>query len=469
MNQVSILLFILLSVSLFSCQLAPNYKKPAIELPDSFDKSYIEKKEVIAQQSQWWTKFNDPDLEALITESLNANSDILIAMTNVAQAQAQLNLNNAQRFPQINLQGSANRTKNSKQVNSKNNNINHNIVNNFSLASVLNYEIDLWGAAANADKAAQALLVSAEENKQAVRQSVATNTAIAYFNLLALHKQIYLTSHLITIQKKIYELNNKLFLAGTSNEIDLSQAQSLLTVTESELPILQQQLQEQKHALEILLGRTPKDIVNGSFNHNQTIDKLVAPMVPEILPSKLLEQRPDIRAAEQNLIAANSNIGVVRATYFPNLSLTGLLGLGSNKAAKLFNDSAHSWQIGGSSAMPIIDFGRTKANVQIAKITQEQYVIQYRNIVAVAFREVMDALSAQKTSEDNFNIWQRNEKALETSARLIKQRQRRGIANYLDVLNAEQSVLQAQISGVTIKLNRLNAAVNLFHALGGEW
>ncbi|MDE8610858.1 TolC family protein [Rickettsia felis] len=368
---------------------------------------------------QWWLQFNDPVLNQLIEESLTGNSDIELAMSNVLAAKAQLNLVNSYRFPQINLQGGANRTKNSKET---------------------------------------------------VRLSVISNVTMSYFNLLALDKQIYLTEKLIEAQTEIYKLNQKLYNLGVGDLISVSEAASELALTNLSLPPLKQQRHEQETALKILVGRTPENIVNGLIYRDKPIDYFPAlPVLPKILPSELLEQRPDIKAAEQNLLAADANLKAIKATYFPQLSLTGLLGFGSNKLNTLFNSSAQTWQIGGNIAGPIFDFGKTRANVQIAESVKEQYIAQYKSVVRTAFGEVMDALSLEQTSNSNFHIWQQNEAALTSIFKLAAQRYKRGNIDYLTVLTAKQNVLQNEIDGVAIKLSQLSSMVNIFHALGGKW
>ncbi|HJD57844.1 MAG TPA: TolC family protein [Rickettsia endosymbiont of Ceroptres masudai] len=222
--------------------------------------------------------------------------------------------------------------------------------------------------------------------------------------------------------------------------------------------------------MKILVGRTPENIVNGLIYRNKSIDYFPAiPVLPKILPSELLEQRPDIKAAEQNLLAADANLKAIKATYFLQISLTGLLGFGSNKLNTLFTNSAETWQVGGNIAGPIFDFGKTRANVQIAESVKEQYIAQYKSVVRTAFGEVMDALSFEQTSNSNFHIWQQNEAALTSIFKLADQRYKRGNINYLTVLTAKQNVLQNEIDGVAIKLSQLSSMVNIFHALGGEW
>ena len=452
---------------LYGCQLQPKYKAPNIELPSYLDKYSIEQDKDIADKIGWWSRFEDPNLNMLIKETLEANADILTAMTNVSMARAMLTLSEADRLPNINIQGTAERTKPSKKLKASSA---QKTMNTFNLATLLSYEIDLWGKVASSNKAARASLLAAENNKKAVFLTVTSEVATAYFNLLALDSQISITKKLIKIQEEIYKLNQNLLQSGISNGIILSQAESSLAITKSQLPPLQQQLQEQENAIKIMLGRSPKDIIDKLVERGKTIDNLpVPPIIPRILPSELLAQRPDICAAEQDLIAANAKIGVARAAYFPSLSLTGLLGLSSNSLSQLFNNSASTSQISGNLSGPIVDFGRVSSNVKIAKISEQQYMIIYQNTIKTAFQEVADSLSAQKTSTDNFNNWQQNELALERVMSLTKERYKHGNVDYITVLEAEQQFLQAMLSGIGIKLKRLTAAVNLFHALGGNW
>lgn len=460
-----ILVIPILSFLLCSCGVKHDNISPKLELPTTWHNYLIAPKN--NQASKWWLQFNDPVLNELIGESLTNNSDIELAMNNVAAAQAQLNFVNSYRFPQINLQGSGNRTKNSNELKTV---TQPKFSNSFGLAAVLNYEIDLWGAAANTSESARRNLLASEYSNIAVRLTVISNVAISYFNLLALDKQIYLTEKLIETQTEIYKLNQKLYNLGVGDLISVSEAASELAITNSSLPPLKQQRQEQETALKILVGRSPENIVNALVYCDKPIDYFpTPPVLPTILPSQLLEQRPDIKAAEQNLLAADANLKVVKASYFPTLSLTSLLGFGSSKINTLFGQNAETWQVGGSLAGPIFDFGKTKANVDIAKTLKEQYIIQYKATLREAFGEVMNALSAQQTSSNNFNIWQQNETALASILKLAQQRYKHGNIDYLTVLTAKQNVLQNEIEGVTIKLSRLSSMINVFHALGGDW
>ena len=290
-------------------------------------------------------------------------------MTNVSKAQAQLTLNKTHRLPQIGLQGAM------KQSRA---NATNKTVNSFSLAAVLNYEFDLWGAVARGNEAARASLLAANYNQDAIKLTVTSNVAIAYFNVLALEKELSITKELVAIQEEIYELNKKIFQSGAGDLMTLNKAQSALSVTQAELTSIEQSLMEQEKALAVLLARTPKEIVNGKLRKAKLIDGLPSTViVPKILPSELLERRPDIRAAEAYLVAADAGVALAKAAYFPSISLTGLLGLDSTKLNKLFNNSAINSNFGSAIAGPLIDFGRTGANVKIAEETKKQYIIQY--------------------------------------------------------------------------------------------
>jgi len=452
--------FLVIIFLLGSCQFSPDYQKPAVQKPKGFVESPRQKD----HNKKWWRQFNDSKLDNLIREALEANTDILIAMSNLSKARAQLGLVESQLFPQVNLQGSSTKTKTSKELKSANSG---SIVNSLSLAAVFNYELDLWGAARNADKSAGALLLVAEYNKHATQITISSNVATSYFNLSALNAQISITKRLIAVQEEIYKTNNNLFQAGVNDVVALSQAEVALENTKATLPPLVQALREQETALAILVGQVPQ------VSSQQTltaIDRLpIPPSVPNALSSGLLEQRPDINAAEQNLISANANIGVAKAAYFPTVSLTGLVGLQSSYMSSLFSKNAGNRQRSGTIEGSIFDFGKTKAAVKIAKETKNQYLIQYRQTVYTAFGEVIDALSARKTSLDNYVAWQKREKAMDSIMRLTKQRYSRGNVAYLEVLNAEQDLLQEKITGIRVKLEQLNAAVSLFQALGGGW
>jgi multidrug efflux system outer membrane protein len=236
------------------------------------------------------------------------------------------------------------------------------------------------------------------------------------------------------------------------------------------LPPIEQSLIEQEKALEILLGRTAQEIVNGKLQRAKLTNGLpLVITVPKILPSKLLERRPDIRAAEQNLIAGNAELEVVRAAYFPVISLTGLFGVNSTKLNKLFNSSSVNSSFGANATGSIIDFGQAKANVKIAEATKKQLLIQYQQTLRVAFQEVVNYLSAEQNSADNFKFFQKNEQALEEVMNSTLHRYNHGIGTYLDVLNAKQLLLRTKINKTKAKLQQLTASVNLFHALGGDW
>lgn len=444
---------------LASCSLGPDYKKPVIE----FSKRTVN---IELKSNAWWQEFNDPILNNLIDKSLKANSDILISMSNVNKAQENLNLSQANILPQINLQSSNTRTLNSDQTAASNAGT---ITNSLNLAAVLNYEIDLWGAVSKANEASKALLLAAESNKDAISLTISSNVAIAYFNLLSLKEQYWLNSELIHLQEEIFKLNKFLVTEGVSNELVLSQIESDLIVSKSALPPILQSIKEQETSLQLLINANPRELIEEKIEISDNFNLIpVPPILPEIINSKLLENRPDIIAAEQNLIAANANIAIARAEYFPQVSLSAQVGKASNLLNTLFTGSAKTWQVGAGLTAPILDFGRIKANVNIAKENEKQLLITYQNTIQTAFSETINFLKAQETSKESYDFAAKNDQALAKSLYLTEIKHKNGNVSQIDVLSAKQNLLKSKITLVNAKLARLNAAVNLFKSIGGS-
>lgn len=458
MNKFPLILIIV--VLLYGCNSRNNNNTLSSELPSNWSK-YSAVFDVNCDKSQnWWLRFDDPNLNNLIKEALNTNFDFLTAMSNVSKAQAELNVDSSYLLPQIGIQGEAKKTKTNSPKKT---------VNSVSLAAVLSYEIDLWGRAANAEKSARADLLAAKYNQEAVKLAVVSNVTVAYFNLVALNEQLVVTEELITNGEEIYKLTNHLFDSGTIDLISLKQEESVLAIIKASLPLTEQLMVEQEKALAILLGKDPKQIVEGVLKVNKDKLRSRAITVPAILPSELLEQRPDIKAAEQSLISSNLQVAIVKASYFPTVSLNALLGLSNSRVKKLFDDSSKNSSVGVSFSDTIIDFGKTSNNIKIAEENQKQAVIQYQKTLSTAFQEAVIYLSAQQTSSDNLKFIQKSEKALEESMKSTMYRYNNGNVSYVEVLRAKQSLLQAKLDRINAALKQLVASVNLFQALGGNW
>jgi multidrug efflux system outer membrane protein len=464
-------LSVLLATTLLSaCNLSPELKKPEMAMPQKWSDTTAEAtNSAVAIPVDWWNEFEDENLTKLIEEGLRYNANVQLAAARVAEARASLSLNNANLFfPTISGQGGFNRTSNSRETalgaaTSK-------PYNSFSLAAVLDYELDLWGRLRNASDSAKATLLSVESNRDAVYLAVAADIANSYFNLMAIEAQIEVTEDTIKGREENYKYQETQFKYGAVNSLTYKQAESELASARAALPSLKQAKQEQESALSVLLGRTPADIVGGNIEKTKALNMIpVPPVLPQELPSTLLTRRPDIQAAEQNLVAANADVGAARADFFPRLSLSALVGVSSADADRLFRSSARNWQGGAALAGPLLDFGRTNANVDVTLSRKDQAAINYQQTIRGAFKDVVDSLSGIETSNERVNAQVAQTDARDETLRQAELRYKAGYSNYLEVLDAQRFLYQARLERIVAERDRLTSAVNLYKALGGGW
>jgi multidrug efflux system outer membrane protein len=473
MNKSSILYVFLLAATA-ACTTAPSYKAPELDLPANWTQAIEEKAPIPAPDNpqliektitlDWWKEFNDPTLTRLIEEGLKTNSDLGQAAAAISAARAGLRLRNADLLPTIGGLATASRTGNTSDSGLSSPS------NSFNVAALLSYEIDLWGKLRDASTSARATLLSTQNNRDAIRLAIASEIAGDYFNMCALESQLAVTQNTVKSRKDSYDYYKKQYENGSVDALTFRQAEAELASAQAQEPELQQGLLEQKTALSVLIGRSPKEITENKIAGGKTIASMpVPPSVPKVLPSALIQRRPDIAAAEQNLIAANADIGVARAEYFPTLSIAGLIGLDSGNADNLLRGSARNWQVGGALAMPLVNAGRTGAVVDAAKATKESLVIDYQDSITDAFKEVIDSMSAEKTSYQRIQAQNKQTDARTEALRIAGLRYKSGYSSYLEVLDSERSLHQAQLDLITAKRDRLIAVINLYKALGGGW
>lgn len=456
-----------------ACMVGPDYQKPDTALP-SFWKFFIPTPEappLNVEEKAWWQSYNDPVLSQLMDDALKANSDISVAAARVSQARAASDFADANRLPLLSGQGQATRVGNSQEsFAGRISPFASKPYNNFSLAAVLDYEVDLWGRLARASEYARAQLLSTEANREAVRLAVEAEVANGYFNLRALDEQLKVAESTVESRQGVFKFQTAQYKGGNINTLVYQQAQAELAAAQAAVPQLRQLRNEQESALAVLLGRTPKQIVENDMPRGAKIDDLpIPPVLPQELPSTLMEQRPDIRAAEQNLIATNADIGVAKADYFPTLSLSGLIGLNSIDTNRLLRGSARNWQAGAGLSGPILDFGRTSSNVAGATARKDEALAQYQQTIRVAFKETIDAMSAQANSAERVDALTVQAKAGEEALRVASLRYEAGYSDNLEVLDAQRTLFQAQLDRISAQRDRLSASVNLFKALGGGW
>lgn len=452
-----------LAALLAGCTMGPDYTRPETEVPQQWPGTVIRASQV---DPFWWRTYDDPVLSSMIDEALAANSDLLLAAARVAEARALAGLSRAERLPTIEGQADAGRQRQSDElaVGAPN------PVNNYRLAAVLTYELDLWGRLARSDEAARATLMAQESSQDAVRLAVAADVASGYFNLRALDQQVTVTERTLAARQESYELQQIQYNNGVVTELVLRQAESELAAARAQLPALRQQRALQRNALAVLLGRTPRSLVEQEVARGAAIDNLpVPPVVPDYMPSDILDRRPDIRAVEQQLVAADARIGVAEANFFPRISLTASGGTQSLDLDNLFSSGTGIWSLGGNLVGPIFDFGRNQANLEATEARRQQSYIQYEQTVRTAFREVLDALAAQQGSSERLTAQDRQVAALARTLDLARERYDGGYTGYIEVLDAQRALFQAELDRVLSQRDRLQASVDLYKALGGGW
>jgi multidrug efflux system outer membrane protein len=454
-------------LSLAACAMGPDYEKPETLLPEKWPEITIKAhKHDVSEilNEQWWKDFKDPVLHAFIEEALLYNDDLLLAAARIAEAQGLLNVKEADYLPQINLDTTANRNRTSKEAALK---TPTRMFNDFKLSSVLTFELDLWGRLSRAEESAKAQLLSATFNKEAVQLRLISDVSVAYFNLLSLKAQIEVAEQTLKAREESYRLQQAQYNNGLITQLILKQAESELASTKAQLPQLVQQATEQTNALGVLLGRNPQELTEKPLNSTQKLEAISLPSIYYDAPVTLLENRPDIKSAEQDLIAANANIGLVKASFLPKLSLSGMLGLQSAEVDNLFKANTGTWQVAGALSGPLLTFGRASGSTEAAIAQKDQTVFHYQQVIKNAFKDVLNTLSAQKTASDRHMAEITHVKAREETLRLAQLRYDTGYSNYLEVLDAQRTLFQSQLDLINAKRDQLAAIVDLCKALGG--
>jgi multidrug efflux system outer membrane protein len=452
------------------CLVGPNYHRPTVQTPQTFrapDPLPAQQAESFADL-KWWEVFKDPDLQPLIRTALQQNYDLRDAVARVAAARANLGIARSDQFPQVGASGALEITRLSRGgaftlpaslVPSQNRNWGEASLN------LLSFEIDLWGRLRRATEAARANLLSAEENRKAVVTTLVSDVATAYFTVRELDYELEISKRTLEARRTSLQLVQARQGGGVATLLDLRQTEQLVDTAAETIPRLQQQIEQTENQISLLLGENPREVMRqGPFNED-----LFPPEVPTGLPSALLERRPDIRAAEQNLIAANAQIGVARAAYFPQLGLSGLLGGQSTQLSSLFSGPHSAWSFVPQVTQPIFTAGRLRSNVRLAEAQKESAVVQYQNTIQTAFTEVSNALIAHQRVRESRVQQQALVAALEDRKRLAYARYDGGVDTQLNALDADRDLLQAELDLRQIRLNELLSVVQLYKALGGGW
>jgi len=455
-------LFLMLAFTLAGCMIGPDYRRPVVETPRTFRFEEAEAKDLV--NTAWWTQFGDPVLDGLIESALRENKDVLIAAARMLQFMGSLAVVRAAQFPQISgaavslYEGATKYTSPPWPPGTP-----HTFWNLETFLSA-SWQIDLWGQLRRATEAARADLLATDEARRGVILTVVTAVAAAYTDLLDLDKQLAIARQTTKSREETFELFGLRYDRGLISELELRQAESEYKEALATIPLLEKLIAQQEDALSVLLGRNPGPIPRG-----RSLDQLELPAVPAGLPSQLLERRPDIRQAEQNLIAANARIGVARALYFPTVTLTGTYGVESTGLASLFSGPARMWSYPGGLTVPIFTAGAIAGQVKVAESVQQQSLIRYQQVILQAFREVEDGLIDQAKSRKQLETQREEVVALQAYASLARLRFDNGYTSYIEVLDAERSLFNASLSYAQTQGVLFRALVNLYKSMGGGW
>jgi outer membrane protein, multidrug efflux system len=455
----------LMVLTLAACTIGPDYKRPQMDMPAAWPVSAGD----ADVSARWWTLYADAQLNLMVEEALGHNTNLRLAAARVDEARAGLTIVRADSLPSVTAGGSAGRSR----ISERSGNFFPGIPTEFTDITVklnASWEIDFWGRYRRANEAARGELLASTAARDAVQLSLISDVVRGYFTLRALDSQVDITRRTIDTRRESLRLQRMRYDAGEASQLDLRQVEAEAAQAEALLPTLEQNQAQQENALAVLLGRSPRAVMEGAVDRGLALESLILPpAVPAGLPSDLLQRRPDIRQAEQQLITANARIGIARAAYYPSVSLTGMFGFESEKLSNLFSGPARIWQFGAGVAQTVFDAGRTGAQVDIATARREQQLATYQGTVQNAFREVKDALVASRKAAERSTAEQNRVKALRDAYRLADLSYRSGESSLLEVLDAERGLLDSELNQVQAQRDQLAASADLFKALGGGW
>ncbi len=451
-----------IAVLLAGCMVGPDYRRPVVDTPQSF--RFEEKEARDTANADWWRQFEDSVLDSLIAEALANNKSVKIAAANIEQAAGVLMQTRAPLFPQIGYSGSAARERFSQLNATPLPSSVPNPQSSFQLLAGANWEIDLWGRIRRLTEAAQANLFATGEARRGVILSLVASVASSYIELRTLDDQLEIAERSLGTYGETVKQFELKFKHGQVSTMTVEQARSQYETAAAAIPPIKAQIVQTENGICILLGRNP-----GPIGRGKALSGLALPVVPSGLPSQLLERRPDLAQAEQNLIAANAQIGAAKALYFPTISLTGALGLASSDLSNLFKGPARTWSYAGSFTGPIFTAGAIAGQVKQAEATQKAALLSYENAIQSAFSDVENALSSHAELVDQLKAQERLVNALRQYAHLARMLYDGGYAEYLTVLYAEAQLFPAELNYAQIHGSVLASLVSIYQAMGGGW
>ena len=455
---------ILISLVLLSgCAVGPNYKRPTVNVPTDYRGAMPAQTNAAKSlgNEKWWDVYQDPVLTQLIHTAIQQNYDVRIAATRVLEAQAQVGITRANQFPSASVGAGVSSQQNAKvssvfpayEVNAGQLNL-----------SVI-WNLDFWGKYRRQTEEARAQLLATQWGQQAVISSLVANVATAYFQLRALDSELEISQRTLGSRQQSLQLTRVLETHGGASDLDVSQSEQLVYTASETIPDLERQIEQQENQLSILLGENPGPIPRGRILTEQPVPE----NVPAGLPSELLERRPDVREAEANMMAANAQIGVAKASFFPSISLTGTGGLESNALHHFLQQPSQTWNAGLNITQPIFEGGALRSQLRLARAQWQESMLSYQQTVQNSLGQISNALVAYDKDRQFREQQELLAQAAERSDRLSLVLYRNGGAGYLQVLTSETNYLSAELNLVDAQLNERLALVQLYQALGGGW
>lgn len=456
MSRRALLVFAVALVT--GCAMGPDYERPETPMPDAFEQTNDQGPSIA--NLQWWELFGDEQLSELIRIALDQNKDMAIAISRIEEARAALGFVKSDQYPQFDISAGAIRGKTATG-----NALSLPTSNSFVLSGDLSYELDLWGKLRRSTEASQAELLATIDAGNSVRITLIADVASTYLLLLDLDARVSIAERTLRTRDDSLSIMQARFDQGTVALIDVNQAEIEKYDAEAELVSLQRESVQVENLLNILLGQHP-----GAINPDRRdIFSVQALVVPAGLPSELLERRPDIRVAEQQLAAQTARIGVAEAIRFPSISLTGSLGLASDDLSGFFSSDNKTWGLSAGLLAPVFNAGRNKRRVEVEMARTEQALLTYEQTVLQALREVEDSLISVETFEREARARDNQQQSAGSAAMLSRARYDGGVTSYLEVLESERSLFRAELLASSTHREQLLAYVTLYKALGGGW
>src|ERR1700752_1314045 len=445
------------------CMIGPKYEQPALNVPQAYrtPEPQLATQASSLGNEQWWHLYQDPVLTQLIHTAIAQNYDVQIAAARVLEAQAQVGITRSNQLPSASVGADIYSQQNAKvtkvfpayQVNAGDLNL-----------SVI-WNLDFWGKYRRQTEAARAQLLATEWGQRAVLSSLVANVATAYFQLRALDSELEISQRTLASRRESLKLTQFLESHGSNSGLDVSQAEQLVYTASETIPDLERQIEQQENVLSILLGENPQSIPRG-----HALTEQPAPQnVPAGLPSELLERRPDIREAEENVVAANAQIGVAKAAFFPSISLTGTGGLESNALNRFLSQPSQTWYAAFSVSQPLFEGGRLRSGLKLARAQWRESVLSYQQTVQNALEQVSNSLVASQKNREFREQQELLTQAAQQTDQLSEVLYKNGGASYLQVLTSERSYFSAELNLVQAQLNERLALVQLYQSLGGGW